>query len=1169
MPKSYHKRNSFSLSNYYNKTLNQDFGAWQLWAAGHNGYNQLGREGQQGDSSSPVQVFQKSELLWKMFSGERYHMAGIKPDNTLWTWGHNSYNMVGQDSQIARRTSPIQVFPEYNWIDVAQGNDWNATSICATAIRSDGTLWTWGTNNHGSLGVNSNFAEEKYSSPVQVGSDTDWAFTYQHEGYGDDYSGSFQYAGKTDGTLWGWGRNGHGQLGRGNGTPMSSPVQVFGGSGWTNKIARYYEGFSAIKSDGSLWTCGYNTHGEIGDLSTTPRNSPVQVGSETNWSKITTGRHTVHAIKNDGSLWGWGHNNWGQIGVNDNANRSSPIQIPGSWIDVAGGGYCFYGIKTGGTLWAWGHGSRGGNHSNLGNNATNNVSSPVQIGALSSWTNVWACDTFAWARKNDGTIWGWGRNNGRVMGTTNVSPPGSIQPPNKAYEEYMNYSSPIQIMSSGSVWTKIMLAPDRVYMINNQNKLFGMGMDEQYRVVDFGDRDSPIQIPGTWKFVNVTSSQGFAVKTDGTLWHWGYGGWGQGGNRYNVDNASFIQVGSDADWSDVTSNYHGVYARKTDGRLYSWGHNAHGHLGLNETGSKSSPVQIPGTWKSVATTYGSEGWQSREGNTYSVMAIKNDDSLWGWGHNSHGEVRGDWTRKTSSPIQYTSPANKTWQAFGANYWGNMYGVSDDNQLWSFGGNNSHGQLGTNNRVEYSSPTQIEGTDWQQVDGGGHHAFALKTNDSFWSWGYNNHGQLGHNNTQHYSSPTQIPGSIRNFSTNRDHTLYVRTDSNMYSMGLNNHGQLGNSTLTPYSSPIQIGSNQWRQCNAGFNHSGAVRNDGTLWAWGRNDWGQLGQSNVIHYSSPVQIGSQTNWSTIHCGYLQTFAIKTDGTLWAWGMNRDGQLGTDNITSYSSPVQIPGNTWNSVRIMEMYENDNNDRGQFGIVMVTASKSNGTIWTWGKGYNHQLGNSIITNYSSPVQVPGNWRIVSDTNGNYSNTDFASRIPFATSRYKTFLADSSGGTMNYLGIHPNDSYVPTTGTTPNIGVDVSSPIQIMSSGKWIEAQAGRYRASVALRDDGTIWTWGINNHGQTASGDRLPRSSPVQIPGNNYISASLGSYGSLRAIKSDGTWWGFGYDGYGALGWGRNITTSSPVQAAGNNFTIFPNEYSANRMNGQHVFYSAKEKR
>jgi len=1183
MPKSYHKRNSFSLSGHYNKTLNDDFGVFNVYTSGSNSHNQLGRQSQEGDSSSPVQAFGLSSPSWKIITNSGYHAQfGIKNDNTLWAWGHDGLGITGQSSMGQKRTSPVLVFSDYNWLDVATTKDHNAVASAGVGIKTDGTLWTWGSNNHGVGGVDSNYSQIKFSSPVQVGIDTNWAFVKRHEGYSDDFSASWMLAGKTDGTLWGWGVNNHGQLGDGTTTPRSSPVQVTG-LNWSDKLASFYTGFVGVKTDGTLWTCGYNGHGELGQNDTTSRSAPSQVGTLSNWSKCSAGSHACYAIKTDNTLWAWGHNPVGEIGNNSTSNSvASPVQVSGSWIDIVGAGRCAFGIKTGGTLWGWGHGGRGYEHVNLGINNTANASSPQQIGA-DTWTNVWGSATNVWARKSDGSIWGWGRNGGRLLGSGHSYPAGAVVTPNREYEEYINYSSPVQVMAPGGTnnWPKISISPRRVYLINSNNRLYGMGWDESLDVFS-ESRSSPIQIPGSWSFITSGLYSTFGIRTNGTLWHWGTGGWGQGGNRYNVDTSSPIQIGSDTDWDTVSTNYHGVYARKTNGSLYSWGHNAHGHLGQNDTTSRSSPNQIPGTWKTVGTSYGHEGWNGNHGTVYHVLATKSDDSLWAWGHNDHGQVRGDWARKNSSPIQMNSDL---WQSVAASHRGNMYAVTSGGSLWSFGGANQHGQLGMNDTIPRSSPTQIPGSGWEQVQAAGHHCSALKTDDTLWMWGHNNHGQHGFGDASDRSTPHQTRSNVRMWNVWRDNSIVVQNDSNMFTVGRNNHGQLGLNNTTLHYGWQQVGSNQWRNASIGHNHAAAVRNDGTLWAWGHNNLGQVGNNTATNYSSPIQIGSLSTWSQAHCGYNQTWALKNDGTLWAWGQNNDGQLGVGNTVSYSSPVQLSGTIWSNMTITDMYQSDDNDRGHFGVIQVYGSQTNGTLWAWGKGYNYQLGQSLNVNYSSPVQIPGTWKMVGDLTGAENNTNFISRKPFAVN-WQTGFAIKNDNTLQQMGMHPDDHHIPNYSTTsgvgtgaangnlfhtaggqPAVGNDASSPIQIMP-GTWISGKAGRYRVSVALRSDNTLWTWGYNHYGQTGSGDRANRSSPIQVPGTGWLSAELGSYGSINGIRSDGTWWGIGYDGHGALGWGRNLSTSSPVQAPGSNYTVFDNQQHYN-VSGYHCFHGAKEKR
>jgi alpha-tubulin suppressor-like RCC1 family protein len=138
---------------------------------------------------------------------------------------------------------------------------------------------------------------------------------------------------KTDGTLWTWGQNTQGQLGNGNGYANSSPAQtIAAGTNWKSVAAGYFGSFSGIKTDGTLWGWGYNGFGGLGTNDTTNRSSPVQtVAGGTNWKQASISGYMSFGIKTDGTLWTWGYNGAGGLGTNDRTNRSSPVQT------VAGG----------------------------------------------------------------------------------------------------------------------------------------------------------------------------------------------------------------------------------------------------------------------------------------------------------------------------------------------------------------------------------------------------------------------------------------------------------------------------------------------------------------------------------------------------------------------------------------------------------------------------------------------------------------------------------------------------------------------------------------------------------------------------------------------------------------------------------------------------------------
>jgi alpha-tubulin suppressor-like RCC1 family protein len=204
------------------------------------------------------------------------HTACIKTDGTLWTWGYNASGELGLQD-IAERSSPVQVGSLTNWKQVGTGG---FNTVC---VKVDGTLWTWGVNFSGQLGLEDTTAR---SSPVQVGSLTNW----KQVSVGKESSGCI----KTDGTLWTWGGSTDGQLGIGSSGffgRRSSPVQVGTLTNWKQVNSGQYH-FVCIKTDGTLWIWGNNGFGRLGLGDSTNRSSPVQVGSLTNFKQASAATHT-------------------------------------------------------------------------------------------------------------------------------------------------------------------------------------------------------------------------------------------------------------------------------------------------------------------------------------------------------------------------------------------------------------------------------------------------------------------------------------------------------------------------------------------------------------------------------------------------------------------------------------------------------------------------------------------------------------------------------------------------------------------------------------------------------------------------------------------------------------------------------------------------------------
>lgn len=187
------------------------------------------------------------------------------------------------DSTLVSKSSPVQIGGLTNWYQVS------CAYTFSMAIKTDGTLWTWGSvlvGGYGELGLSDILGT--YSSPVQIGTLTNWKQVSCAE--------STTGAVKTDGTLWTWGRNASGVLGTNATAHRSSPTQIGTLTNW-KQVSCGGQHMVATKKDGTLWAWGNNYNGRVGDNSTVTKSSPVQVGTETNWKKIDVGRINSLAVR--------------------------------------------------------------------------------------------------------------------------------------------------------------------------------------------------------------------------------------------------------------------------------------------------------------------------------------------------------------------------------------------------------------------------------------------------------------------------------------------------------------------------------------------------------------------------------------------------------------------------------------------------------------------------------------------------------------------------------------------------------------------------------------------------------------------------------------------------------------------------------------------------------
>ena len=303
------------------------------------------------------------------------------------------------------------------------------------------------------------------------------------------------------------------------------------------------------------------------------------------------------------------------------------------------------------------------------------------------------------------------------------------------------------IVKAAEVEPMIAAGGGYVIAIGNDSSLWGWGSNH---LGQLGNGTSTVQeVPGRigastdWKFVSAGKSNTMAIKTDGSLWTWGVNSFGSfGDGTTNGWRTTPVQIGTDKNWRMVsTSEYH-TAAIKTDGTLWAWGYNHYGQLGDGTTTERNTPVQI-GTDKN---------WGMVSAGEFHIAAIKTDGSLWAWGNNGYGQLGNGTTTDRNTPVQIGT--NKNWKTVSAGSQ-NTLAISTDGTLWAWGRNHS-GQLGDGTITTRHSPVQIgTDKNWNTVfAGNSYYTIASKIDSGVWAWGQSG-SILGIGATGDQRTPTRV------------------------------------------------------------------------------------------------------------------------------------------------------------------------------------------------------------------------------------------------------------------------------------------------------------------------------------------------------------------------------------------------------------------------------
>jgi alpha-tubulin suppressor-like RCC1 family protein len=510
-------------------------------------------------------------------------------------------------------------------------------------------------------------------------------------------------------------------------------------------------------------------------------------------------------------------------------------------------------------------------------------------------------------------------------------------------------------------------------------------------------------------------------------------------------------------------------------------------------------------------------------------ALAAPGATFSWGYNAYGQLGDGSTKDSSVPgaITIANPKDNGTAALAAGGFHSL-ALRKDGTVWAWG-YNGNGQLGNGcivgvDCVNSTTPVQVKlspnGPPLRGVvaiAAGFWHSMAVTSSGQLYVWGDNTYGQLGdgtHTSRGSTGAPPFALGSgIRAIAAGWLHSLAVLNDGSVWAWGYNSNGQLGNGSSASTASPVKVLNGGITKVAAGGYHSLALNLSGMVLAWGHNADGQVGGGVFVDSFVPVwQPFIDDSVVDIAAGGFHSLALKNDGSLWSWGRNAQGQLGRHTDTS-SSPVPSQASV-SSVVAMSA-----------GGLFSVATTLDGRVWAWGSNDHGQLaisGGAGVSSISSPQLVKGVAGITAVAGG-WAHT-LAAAIPTMSMWGGEALGELGNGTWFQKQTFPTHVVGPTW------------PIALAT---------GRF-FSLAVSSDRSVWSWGLdgtknvpqNPVGALGNGcsSFLPPNyafSPfavrVQKQGGGFLTGisavAAGTFHGL-ALQQDGRVWAWGSGGYGQIG-------------------------------------------
>jgi alpha-tubulin suppressor-like RCC1 family protein len=668
------------------------------------------------------------------------HTCTVTADGALYCWGSNAaFGQVG-DGTYEHRATPTRVGSDNDWVSVRSGGE----HTCAR--KSTGAAFCWGRNDKSSLG--SFTGGYGQNTPVALDAPSRWL----------SVAGGIQHGCgiKLDGSLWCWGSNFNGELGVGDDTIRDNPTRAGTDNDWV-EVAASWSGTCARKRDDTLWCwgdqradrpfelreeltgwtritafgsrlCGIRAPGSL-YCWTADENEPTEVGSDGDWTAVSPGSEHVCGIRAGGELYCWGDDDeYGQMGTGNRYAVFEPVRVgtDADWTEIAAGGHHTCGKRRDGTTWCWGATTYG----QVGNGVIGHSPEPTQVGTGTDWAEVAAGSYTTCARNQGGELWCFGDDEQGTLGNGNVS--------------LVLAQSPVQV-EDDTDWVSIQGNATRMVGLKGNNlpaegnEVYAFG---RMPLNGGGDPEPRQSVTRSLGFTSVSAGymHDCGIAADKTFWCWGNPSYGSLGTQTPLA-GSPNQIGMDADWISGAAGGMFTCGVRESGQLFCLGGNYVGQLGIDNMMMDTyvpQEVAAGGAWVKVVAGHSHGCVLDAEGQATC------------WGTNDGGRTG---TGSMDSPI-LPAPVVGGHRFSSLSLRHFSCGIREDHALFCWG-RLVFGSVRDELDVSMPEPTQIgSDTDWDSVSVGDQHVCGVKTNGTLWCFGANERGQLGLGTT-YVSEPTLI------------------------------------------------------------------------------------------------------------------------------------------------------------------------------------------------------------------------------------------------------------------------------------------------------------------------------------------------------------------------------------------------------------------------------